>query len=138
MAEGRRGMGETRAASGSQLGGHDSTAYGRRSSRGHWLHQRQISISRTHRIRAHEQVPRVAELRRYQSAAPHPNTARLFTEFFVGPEAQRTFGNIGEYVFHPEVDHKFKKDVKNDQIVVMRLPNNEELETWSNKFREMF
>jgi iron(III) transport system substrate-binding protein len=70
--------------------------------------------------------------------APHPNAARLFTEFFVGPEAQRTFGNIGEYVFHPEVDHKFKKDVKDDQIVVMRLPSNEELETWSKKFREMF
>jgi iron(III) transport system substrate-binding protein len=70
--------------------------------------------------------------------APHPNAARLFTEFFVGPEAQRLFGNIGEYVFHPEVDHKFKKDVKDDQIVVMRLPSKEELETWSKKFREMF
>ena len=70
--------------------------------------------------------------------APHPNAARLFTEFFVGPGAQRIFGNIGEYVFHPEVDHKFKKDVKDDQIVVMRLPSNEELETWSKKFREMF
>ena len=70
--------------------------------------------------------------------APHPNAARLFTEFFVGPEAQRIFGNIGEYVFHPEIDHKFKKDVKDDQIVVMRLPSNEELESWSKKFREMF
>jgi iron(III) transport system substrate-binding protein len=70
--------------------------------------------------------------------APHPNAARLFTDFFVGPEAQRIFGEYGEYVFHPEADHKFKKDVKTDQIVVMRLPNNEELETWSKKFREMF
>jgi len=70
--------------------------------------------------------------------APHPNAARLFTEFFVGPEAQRLFGNIGEYVFHPEVEHKFKKDVKDDQIVVMRLPGKEELESWSKKFRDMF
>jgi iron(III) transport system substrate-binding protein len=70
--------------------------------------------------------------------APHPNAARLFTDFFVGPEAQRIFGNYGEYVFHPEADHKFKKDVKDDQIVVMRLPSNEELESWSKKFREMF
>jgi iron(III) transport system substrate-binding protein len=70
--------------------------------------------------------------------APHPNAARLFTDFFVGPEAQRIFGNFGEYVFHPEADHKFKKDVKDDQIVVMRLPSNEELESWSKKFREMF
>ena len=70
--------------------------------------------------------------------APHPNAARLFTDFFVGPEAQTIFGNYGEYVFHPEADHKFKKDVKDDQIVVMRLPSKEELESWSKKFREMF
>jgi len=70
--------------------------------------------------------------------APHPNAAKLFTDFFLGAEAQRVFGETGEYVFHPEVDHKFKKDVKEDQIVVMRLPTNEELESWSKKFREMF
>ena len=70
--------------------------------------------------------------------APHPNAARLFTDFFVGPEAQSIFGTYGEYVFHPEADHKFKKDVKDDQIVVMRLPAKEELESRSKKFREMF
>ena len=70
--------------------------------------------------------------------APHANAARIFTEFFLGAESQRIFGHLGEYVFHPEVDHKFKKDVKDDQIVVMRLPSNEELESWSKKFREMF
>ena len=70
--------------------------------------------------------------------APHPNAARLFTDFFLGAESQRIFGGFGEYVFHSEADHKFKKDVKDDQIVVMRLPSNEELESWSRKFREMF
>ena len=70
--------------------------------------------------------------------APHPAAAKLFTDFFLGAEAQRIFGDLGEYVFNPEVDHKFKKDMKDDQIVVMRLPSNEELETWSRKFREMF
>jgi iron(III) transport system substrate-binding protein len=70
--------------------------------------------------------------------APHPNAARLFTDFFLGPDAQRIFGNYGEYVFHPEADHKFKKDVKDDQIIVMSLPSKEELESWSRKFREMF
>src|SRR6266545_5943023 len=33
---------------------------------------------------------------------------------------------------------RMKKDVKDDQIVVIRLPSNEELESWSKKFREMF
>ena len=53
-------------------------------------------------------------------------------------KAQTIFGNYGEYVFHPEAEHKFKKDVRDDQIVVMRLPSKEELENWSKKFREMF
>jgi iron(III) transport system substrate-binding protein len=70
--------------------------------------------------------------------SPRPNAARLFADFFLGAESQRIFGNFGEYVFHPEADHKFKQDVKDDQIVVMRLPSNEELQNWSKKFREMF
>ena len=53
-------------------------------------------------------------------------------------KAQRIFGETGEYVFHPEVEHKFKKDVKDDQIVTMKLPTNEEMESWIKKFREMF
>jgi ABC-type Fe3+ transport system substrate-binding protein len=61
--------------------------------------------------------------------APHANAARLFADFFLGPEPQRIFGDLGEYVFHPEVEHRFKKDVKDDQIVVMKLPTNEELES---------
>ena len=70
--------------------------------------------------------------------APHPNAAKLFTDYFLSAEPQRVFGDTGEYVFHPEVDHKFKKDVKDDQIVVMRLPTSEEMESWSKKFRELF
>jgi len=70
--------------------------------------------------------------------APHSNAAKLFTDYFLGAEAQRIFGETGEYVFHPEVDHKFKKDVKDDQIVTMKLPSNDEMESWSKKFREMF
>ncbi len=70
--------------------------------------------------------------------APHPNAAKLFTDYFLSAEPQRVFGETGEYVFHPEVDHKFKKDVKDEQIVVMRLPTSDEMESWSKKFREMF
>ena len=70
--------------------------------------------------------------------APHSNAAKLFTDYFLGADAQRIFGETGEYVFHPEVEHKFKKDVKDDQIVTMKLPTNDEMESWSKKFREMF
>ncbi|HXG53023.1 MAG TPA: extracellular solute-binding protein [candidate division Zixibacteria bacterium] len=70
--------------------------------------------------------------------APHPNAARLFADFFLGPEAQKVFGDLGEYVFHPEVEHRFKKDVRDDQIVVMSLPAKAELESWGRKLREMF
>jgi iron(III) transport system substrate-binding protein len=59
--------------------------------------------------------------------APHPNAARLFTDFFIGPEAQRIFRSFGEYVF-TRGRSQVQKDVKDDQIVVMRLPSNEELE----------
>lgn len=70
--------------------------------------------------------------------APHPNAARLFADFFLGPPAQRIFGDMGEYVINPEVEHRFKKDVKDDQIAVMTLPKKEELDSWSKKFRELF
>ncbi len=71
--------------------------------------------------------------------APHANAAQAVHRFLSRRlKRRRIFGETGEYVFHPEVDHKFKKDVKDDQIVVMRLPTNEEMESWSKKFREMF
>ncbi len=60
--------------------------------------------------------------------APHPHAARLFADFFLGPEAQKIFGDHGEYVINPVVEHRFKKDVKEEQIVVMDLPNKEELD----------
>ena len=69
--------------------------------------------------------------------AHHPNAARLFTDCLLGPEAQKIFGNLGEYVFQPVVDHKFKKDVKDDQIVFVKLPSAEDLESWNKKFQEM-
>ncbi|HLN87401.1 MAG TPA: extracellular solute-binding protein [Candidatus Limnocylindrales bacterium] len=70
--------------------------------------------------------------------APHASAAKLFTDYFLSAEPQRVVGETGEYVFHPEVEHKFKKDVKDEQIVPMKLPTNDEMESWSKKFREMF
>ncbi len=72
------------------------------------------------------------------SKAPHPNAARLLADFFLEPAAQRIFGDMGEYVINPGVEHRFKKDVKDDQIVVMTLPKKEDLDRWSKKFRELF
>ena len=70
--------------------------------------------------------------------ASHPNAARLFADFFLGPDAQQIFGNLGEYVFHPQAEHRFKRDVHDDQIVVMKLPTKEEIENWGKKFRQLF
>jgi iron(III) transport system substrate-binding protein len=70
--------------------------------------------------------------------APHPNAARLFADFFLGPEPQQIFANLGEYVLHPEVEDRFRSDVTDDQLVAMRVPSPAEQESWSKKFKEMF
>ena len=70
--------------------------------------------------------------------APHPNAARLFTDFFLGPEPQQIFANLGEYVLHPEIEDRFRNEVRDEQMVVMRLPSEAERERWTKKFREMF
>jgi len=68
-----------------------------------------------------------------------PSTpARLAADFFLAPDVQRIFGDHGEYVINPEVEHRFKKDVKDDQIVVMELPTKEDLDGWAKNFCEMF
>jgi ABC-type Fe3+ transport system substrate-binding protein len=69
--------------------------------------------------------------------ALHPNAARLFTNFFLEPESQRVFANIGEYVFHPDIEHRFK-DVKREQLVIMHVPAGAEFETWGKKLQEIF
>ena len=70
--------------------------------------------------------------------APHPNAARLFTDFFLGPEPQQVIGNLGDYVLHPDVEDRFENDIKDDQLVLMRVPSHSEREAWTKKFREIF
>jgi iron(III) transport system substrate-binding protein len=70
--------------------------------------------------------------------APHPNAARLFADFFVGPDPQEIFAKLGEYVLHPDVEGRFRNDVTDDQIVAMRPLTAAETETWKKKFGEMF
>jgi iron(III) transport system substrate-binding protein len=70
--------------------------------------------------------------------APHPNAARLFTDFFLGPEPQQIIANLGDYVLHPDVEDRFRSEVTDDQLVPMRLPSPAERAAWTKKFREMF
>lgn len=70
--------------------------------------------------------------------AQHPNAARLFTDFFLGPEPQQMIANLGDYVVSPEVNDRFKYEVKDEQIVPMRLPSAAERDAWTKKFRETF
>jgi len=70
--------------------------------------------------------------------APHPNAARLFADFFIGPEAQELFARLGEYVLHPDVEGRFRNDVTDDQIVPMRPLTAAETEIWKKKIGEMF
>jgi iron(III) transport system substrate-binding protein len=70
--------------------------------------------------------------------APHPNAARLFMDFFLGPESQQLIANLGDYVLHPDVPDRFENNIKDDQLVPMRIPSASERETWTKKFKEMF
>jgi len=70
--------------------------------------------------------------------APHPNAARLFMDFFLGPESQQLIANLGDYVLHPDVPDRFENDINDDQLVPMRLPSASEREAWTKKFKEMF
>src|SRR5262249_34915275 len=70
--------------------------------------------------------------------APHPNAARLFVDFFLGPESQQLIGNLGDYVLHPDAPDRVENDINADQLGPMRLPSPSERETWTKKFREMF
>lgn len=70
--------------------------------------------------------------------APHPNAARLFADYFIGPDRQEIFARLGEYVLHPDVEGRFRNDVTDDQIVGMRAPTAAEAESWKKKLGEMF
>lgn len=70
--------------------------------------------------------------------APHPNAARLFVDFFLGPESQQLIANLGDYVLHPDVPDRFENDIKDDQLVPMRVPSASERENWVKKFKEIF
>jgi len=70
--------------------------------------------------------------------APHPNAARLFTDFFVSPEPLQLIANLGDDVLNPDVEDRFKSEVNDDQLVPMSVPSDAEREAWTKKFKEIF
>lgn len=70
--------------------------------------------------------------------APHPNAARLFTDFFLGPEPLQIIANLGDDVLNPDVDDRFRSEINDDQLVPMSVPSASERDAWTKKFREMF
>jgi iron(III) transport system substrate-binding protein len=70
--------------------------------------------------------------------APHPNAARLFTDFFLGPEPQQMIGNLGDDVLNPDVEDRFRSDVTDDQLVPMKIPSQSERDAWAKKLHAMF
>jgi len=59
----------------------------------------------------------------YNRQAPHASAAKLFTELFPGAEAQKVFGRQGKYLFHSEVDHKFRQASRRIQTSHAKVVN---------------
>jgi iron(III) transport system substrate-binding protein len=70
--------------------------------------------------------------------APHPNAARLFTDFFLGPEPQQIVGNLGDDVLNPEVEDRFRSEVTDEQLVPMKVLSPAEREAWAKKLHTIF
>ncbi len=87
-----------------------------------------------------EGVPFVASPSAILARAPHPNAARLFTDFLFGKEAQQLLVDDGLYVPNEEVTYaKDKRPLKEMKLLPAEpeeiLKRNEEIK---EKFRELF
>jgi len=87
-----------------------------------------------------EGVPFVSSANAIMARAPHPNAARVFTDFLFGKEAQQILVDDGLYVPNEEVSYaKDKRPLKEIKLLPAEpeevLKRNEEIKT---KFRELF
>jgi len=87
-----------------------------------------------------EGVPFVSSANALMARAPHPNAARVFTDFLFGKEAQQILVDDGLYVPNEEVSYaKDKRPLKEIKLLPAEpeevLKRNEEIKT---KFRELF
>jgi len=87
-----------------------------------------------------EGVPFVSSANALMARAPHPNAARVFTDFLFGKEAQQILVDDGLYVPNEEVSYaKDKRPLKEIKLLPAEpeevLKRNEEIK---EKFRELF
>lgn len=87
-----------------------------------------------------EGVPFVSSANAIMARAPHPNGARVFTDFLFGKEAQQILVDDGLYVPNEEVSYaKDKRPLKEIKLLPAEpeevLKRNEEIKT---RFRELF
>jgi iron(III) transport system substrate-binding protein len=87
-----------------------------------------------------EGVPFVSSANAILARAPHPNAARVFTDWLFGKEAQQILADDGLYVPNDEVTYaKDKRPMKELKLLPAEaeevLKRNEEIKT---KFRELF
>jgi iron(III) transport system substrate-binding protein len=87
-----------------------------------------------------EGVPFVASANAILTRAPHPNAARVFTDWLFGKEAQQILADDGLYVPNEDVTYaKDKRPLKELRLLPAEaeqiLKRNEEIKT---KFRELF
>ncbi len=87
-----------------------------------------------------EGVPFVSSANAILARAPHPNAARVFTDWLFGKEAQQILADDGLYVPNEEVTYaKDKRPLKELRLLPAEaeeiLKRNEEIKT---KFRELF
>ncbi len=87
-----------------------------------------------------EGVPFVSSANAVMARAPHPNAARVFTDFLFGKEGQQILVDDGLYVPNEEVSYaKDKRPLKEIKLLPAEpeevLKRNEEIKT---RFRELF
>lgn len=72
------------------------------------------------------------------SAAPNPNAAKLFVDYWLSHDAMRVLADkVGEYVLHPGVYPPID-GMDKAKVLPIRELSDEEIRTWGDKFKKIF
>lgn len=67
-----------------------------------------------------EGLPFIASAQAIPNKAPHPNAAKVFSDWLFSKEVQQTFAENGLYVGHPEVEYpKWQTPLKDVNLIVL-------------------